>query len=429
MKQNGLKVLVVGNGGREHALVWKLKQSSRVDRIFCAPGNAGIATMAETVNIGVEDISALIKLVQEEEIDLTIVGPEAPLVAGIVDEFEARGLKIFGPRRKAAMLEGSKVLAKEIMHKYKIPTARYKTFQDASEARAYIKEIGVPCVIKADGLAAGKGVTVAMDLDTALEAVERIMEERVFGDAGNSVVIEEFLQGEEVSILAFTDGKNITPMVSAQDHKRIFDGDQGPNTGGMGAYSPAPVYTNEVHDQVMHTILEPIVKALREEGREYIGVLYAGLMVTEDGPRVLEFNARFGDPETQVVLPRLKTDLVDIIEAVIEGRLNEQTIEWLDDAAVCVVMASEGYPGSYSKGKVIYGLENIQPALVFHAGTSQERNQIVTSGGRVLGVTSLGPDIATAIETVYKVIPNIRFEGCHYRRDIGYRALKRENRK
>lgn len=424
--REGLKVLVVGGGGREHTLVWKLTQSPRVEKIYCAPGNAGIAEVAETLPLGSEDLSGLLEFAWREKIDLTVVGPEAPLVAGIVDLFQAHGLRVFGPSQAAAMLEGSKALAKEIMHKYNIPTAAYRTFTDAEEARAYIRQRGVPCVVKADGLAAGKGVTVALDEETAMEAVRQVMEERVFGDAGRAVVIEEYLEGEEVSVLAFTDGVTVVPMVPSQDHKRVFDGDQGPNTGGMGAYSPPPVYTPEVHEQVVSQILEPVVEALRQEGREYVGVLYAGLMITSTGPKVLEFNVRFGDPETQVVLPRLKTDLVDIIEAVLERRLASQPIEWRSEAAVCVVMAAEGYPGTYPKGMPISGLESLPPeVMVFHAGTARRDGQLVTAGGRVLGVTALGEDIKAAIAKAYAAVERIHFPHCHYRCDIGYRALKR----
>ena len=425
LKKEGLKVLVIGGGGREHTLIWKLEQSPRVAKIYAAPGNAGMASQAEVVNIKAEDIQGLLQLAQKEKIDLTIVGPEAPLVAGIVDQFEAHGLKIFGPRQNAAMIEGSKILAKEIMQKYHIPTARYASFSDYTAAAAYIQEIGAPCVVKADGLAAGKGVTVAFDIESALQALHQIMEERVFGEAGQAVVIEEYLEGEEVSILAFTDGTTVVPMVSAQDHKRIFDGDQGPNTGGMGAYSPAPVYTEAVHQVAVEQILKPVVAALRAEGRDYKGVLYAGLMVTQTGARVLEFNARFGDPETQAILPRLKTDLVDIIEAILSGCLEKQAIEWLPDTAVCVVLASEGYPGNYPRGRVIQGLEAAaQEALIFHGGTALSDGQIVTNGGRVLGVTALGSDLHSAIDKVYQAVQKISFTGSHYRRDIGYRALK-----
>lgn len=429
MKKDGLKILVVGGGGREHTLVWKLLQSLRVAQVICAPGNAGIAGLAETVNIAAEDIPGLLCLAKERQVDLTIVGPEAPLVNGIVDQFMTEGLPIFGPSAKAAMLEGSKVLAKEIMQKYHIPTAEYAVFQERAAAEAFLKKIGVPCVVKADGLAAGKGVTVAFDEATALDALKSIMEDKVFGEAGNAVVIEEYLEGEEVSILAFTDGTTVTPMVSAQDHKRIFDGDQGPNTGGMGAYSPAPVYTAELHAEVVRTILEPTVAALRAEGRDYVGVLYAGLMITDKGPQVLEFNARFGDPETQVILPRLQTDLVDIIEAILEGRLAAQPVEWRPEAAVCVVLASEGYPGDYPKGRVIQGFKEAAASggMVFHAGTALAGEQVVTSGGRVLGVTALGADIRAAIDAAYQTVAKISFDGCQYRSDIGYRALQRQN--
>jgi len=421
-----MKVLVVGGGGREHALVWKLNQSPRVKEIFCAPGNAGIARDATCVKISAEDIPALLAFALEKGIDLTVVGPEAPLTAGIVDQFQAAGLRIFGPSRVAAEIEGSKVVAKEIMAKYGIPTAAYAVFTDPGEASAYIKKKGAPCVVKADGLAAGKGVIVAMDEQTALAAVRTIMEDRAFGDAGNRLVVEECLEGEEVSILAFTDGVNVVPMVSSQDHKRAYDGDQGPNTGGMGAYAPAPVYTPEVHRQTMEQILIPMVRALREEGRLYRGVLYAGLMVTSQGPKVLEFNARFGDPEAQPVLTLLETDLVEIIDAVLENRLDRIQIKWREGASVCVVLASRGYPGSYEKGKVITGLDRLpEGVVVFHAGTAEKDGSIVTAGGRVLGVTATGRDIPAALETAYKAVDNIHFEGMHYRRDVGKKAMDR----
>jgi len=422
-----LKVLVVGGGGREHTLVWKIKQSPRVAKVYCAPGNAGIARDATCVNIGAEDIDALLKFAREEGIDLTVVGPEAPLTLGIVDKFRAGGLRIFGPAQKAAELEGSKVLAKEIMARYSVPTAKYADFTDPAMAIAYIKkEIGAPCVVKADGLAAGKGVIVAMDEQTAVDAVRMIMEDRAFGDAGNRVVVEEYLEGEEVSILAFTDGNAVIPMVSSQDHKRIFDNDEGPNTGGMGAYSPAPVYAKEIEPFVFDRILKPTIDGMKAEGRTYEGVIYAGLIMTKDGPKVLEFNARFGDPETQAVLVRLESDLVEIMEAVIDKRLAGMDIKWRDEAAVCVVMASGGYPGSYEKGKVISGLDEAAAtgATVFHAGTAEKDGQIVTSGGRVLGVTALGRTIPEAIDNVYKAVEKITWEGVHYRRDIGRKALK-----
>ncbi|MDH7479196.1 MAG: phosphoribosylamine--glycine ligase [Syntrophomonadaceae bacterium] len=420
-----MRVLVIGGGGREHALVWKLAQSPRVGKIICAPGNAGIAALAETAPVGSEDLPGLLQMARQAEVDLTLVGPEVPLVSGVVDRFQEAGLKIFGPTAGAAEIEGSKSFAKELMRKYRIPTADYRIFDRPEPAYQYIRSLGRPCVVKANGLAAGKGVTVAPDSATACEAVRLAMEERVFGEAGSSLVIEELLEGEEVSILAFSDGETVVPMVSAQDHKRVFDWDKGPNTGGMGAYSPAPVYTPEVHHRVTEEILKPVISALREEGREYVGVIYAGLMITAEGPKVLEFNARFGDPETQVVLPLLKTDLVEIIEAVLERRLHQQPVEWLPGAAVCVVLASQGYPGAYAKGFPISGLENLLPnTMVFHAGTDRCGDQIVTAGGRVLGVTARGADIRSAIDLAYQAVERISFHGCHYRRDIGYRALQ-----
>lgn len=421
-----MKVLVVGGGGREHAMVWKLKQSPRVSRVYCAPGNAGIARDAECVNISAEDIPALLAFAQKEGIDLTVVGPEAPLTLGIVDIFRAAGLRVFGAAKNAAAIEGSKSLAKEIMLKYNIPTARHAEFTSAEPAIDYIRAFGAPIVVKADGLAAGKGVIVAMDEQTAVDAVRMIMEDRVFGDAGDKVIIEEYLEGEEVSILAFTDGQAVIPMVSSQDHKRVFDHDEGLNTGGMGAYSPAPVYTDTLHEEVVKTILIPSVAGMAAEGRTYEGVLYAGLMLTKDGPKVLEYNARFGDPETQAVLVRLETDLVEIIEAIIDRRLAGMDIRWRPEAAVCVVMASGGYPGDYEKGKVITGLTAAeeQDAVVFHAGTAEADGQIVTAGGRVLGVTALGQTIPDAIANVYKAVDKIRFADVHYRKDIGRKALK-----
>lgn len=419
-----MKILVVGGGGREHALVWKIAQSPKVSEIFCAPGNAGIAGLARCVNIGVNDIPALLQFAKEQGIHLTVVGPEAPLVAGIVDAFQASGLRIFGPRREAARIEGSKLFAKKLMEKYNIPTARFQSFTDPQEAKRYVKTIGAPCVVKADGLAAGKGVIVARDEQAALHAVSEIMEDKAFGPAGEKLVIEEFLEGEEVSILVFCQGDTIVPMVSAQDHKRVFDGDRGPNTGGMGAYSPAPVYTEDVHRQVMEQILCPTVTAMAREGCSYQGVLYAGLMVTPQGPKVLEFNARFGDPETQPVLMKLETDLVEVMEGVIEGRLDQVDISWSSHAAVCVVLASGGYPGKYETGKPIYGLDAIPDhTYVFHAGTAIQDGRIVTNGGRVLGVTARGGTIQEAIDNAYQSVEKIYFEGMHFRKDIGYRAI------
>lgn len=421
-----MKVLVVGGGGREHTLVWKLRQSPRVTEIYCAPGNAGIARQATCVNISAEDIPSLLAFAREKAIDLTLVGPEAPLTAGIVDEFQAAGLKIFGPSRAAAEIEGSKVFAKDIMAKYNIPTAGYAVFTDPAEASAYIKKTGVPCVLKADGLAAGKGVIIASEMQTALAAVRSIMVDRDFGEAGARLVVEECLTGEEVSILAFTDGDTVVPMVSSQDHKRAFDNDQGPNTGGMGAYAPAPVYTPEVARRAMEEILVPMIRALKAEGRTYRGVIYAGLMVNGGEPKVLEFNVRFGDPEAQPVLSLLDTDLVEIMEAVLENRLDQIEIKWKPQASICVVLASGGYPGSYEKGKVIHGLDEVPgDIMVFHAGTAGKDGEIVTSGGRVLGVTATGPDIPSAIGKAYAAVEKIEFEGMHYRRDIGRKALDR----
>lgn len=421
-----MKVLVVGGGGREHALVWKIKQSPRVTEIFCAPGNAGIAQDAVCLPIRAEDVDGLLAYALDNKVDLTVVGPEAPLTLGIVDKFKAAGLRIFGAGQKAAELEGSKVLAKEIMEKYNIPTARYASFTEAGEAIDYIRKYGAPCVVKADGLAAGKGVVVAMDEASALEAVRMMLEDRAFGDSGSRIIIEEFLEGEEVSILAFSDGTAVIPMVSSQDHKRIFDHDEGPNTGGMGAYSPAPVYTKEIEDIVYREVLIPTIQGMKSEGREYEGVIYAGLMITKDGPKVLEYNARFGDPETQAVLMRLDTDLVDIIDAILDKKLDGFPVKWKEEAAVCVVMAAGGYPGSYEKGKAITGLAEAAEAgaTVFHAGTAELEGDIITAGGRVLGVTATGKNIPEAIENAYRGVEKIHWEAVQYRKDIGQKALK-----
>jgi phosphoribosylamine--glycine ligase len=419
----GKKVLVIGQGAREHAMVWKLKQSSGVEQVFAVPGNAGISQLAECFDVKPE-AEPLLDLVDRKQIDLTVVGPEAPLMEGIVDEFEARGMKIFGPRRDAALLEGSKVFTKNLFKKYGIPTADFRSFSDIDEARDYLRERGTPIVVKADGLAAGKGVVVAADKETAFQALDTIMRDRAFGDAGREVVIEECLQGEEVSVFALCDGKTVVPMVAAQDHKRVFDGDRGPNTGGMGAYSPPPFYNQELHQRVMKEIMEPVVKAMAAEGRPYKGVLYAGLMLTADGPKVLEFNVRLGDPEAQVILPLMETDYLTVLEAVIDGKLDRTPISFLPRASVCVVLASAGYPGRYETGHVIAGLEDVSPdILVFHAGTRRYGSQLVTDGGRVLSVVSTGDTVAQAIDRVYREIPRIRFEGMHYRRDIGARAL------
>ena len=420
-----MKVLVVGSGGREHALVWKISQSPMVDKIYCAPGNAGIGQMAECVAIKAEDLDGLLEFAVQNEIGLTVVGPEVPLTMGIVDKFQEKGLKIFGPSGRAAEIEGSKTFAKDLMAKYGIPTAKYGAFTDAAEAKAFLAEVGLPCVVKADGLAAGKGVLICETKEEAETAVEDILVDNKFGNAGSRVVVEEFLTGQEVSMLAFSDGKTIVPMVSSQDHKRIWDGDKGLNTGGMGAYSPAPIYTADIHEIVVPQVLEATIKAMEQEGRPFAGILYAGLMLTADGPKVLEFNARFGDPETQAVLPRLKSDLVEIFLAIIDGRLAEMNIEWHEEAAVCVVMASGGYPESSDKGRVITGLKEAEEAgaIVFHAGTKEIDGNIVTNGGRVLGISALGKDIAEAIENAYKGVKQITFENMQYRTDIGKKAF------
>lgn len=424
-----MDVLVVGSGGREHALVWKLAQSMRVNKIYCAPGNPGIGQIAQCVNIKADDVAGLVEFVAAHNIGLTVVGPEAALSAGLVDALQAKGYKAFGPTRAAAEIEGSKAFAKHLMKKYHIPTGDYAVFTELDAALAYIEEKGAPIVVKADGLAAGKGVIVALDKETAIDAVKSIMGDRIFGAAGNQVVLEEYLTGEEASLLAFTDGVRVVPMIAAQDHKRVFDHDAGPNTGGMGAYAPAPVITEEIRRQAVEEILLPAVRAMAAEGRPYKGVLYAGLMITREGPKVIEFNARFGDPETQVILPLLETDLVDICEAVIDGTLDRQTITWADGAAVCVVMASGGYPGDFAKGKTITGLkdaDNMPGVITFHAGTARVDGEFVTAGGRVLGVTARGDSIAAAIDRAYQGVDKIRFDGMHCRKDIGRRALDRQ---
>lgn len=421
-----MKVLVVGSGGREHALVWKIAQSPKVTKIYCAPGNAGISEQATLVPIKANDLNGLLEFALKEKIDLTVVGPEDPLTQGIVDLFESKGLFIFGANRKAAEIEGSKAFAKEMMKKYNIPTAFYEIFDNRNEAVNYIRKQGAPIVVKADGLAAGKGVIVCKTVEEAIQSVEKIMVEKIFGEAGNRVVIEEYLIGEEASYIAFTDGKAILPMASSQDHKPVFDGDRGPNTGGMGAYSPAPVVTDEVHEKIIEKILRPTIFGMREEGRPYQGVLYAGLMIHDGHPKVLEFNARFGDPETQPVLIRMKGDIVPILEACMKGTLSKHRIEWDHRPSVCVVMSSKGYPGDYEKGKIIGGLQEVsqmEGVFVFHAGTAFKEGQMVTNGGRVLGVTGLGEDIPRAIEKTYQAVRRISWEGVHYRTDIGQKAL------
>ena len=421
-----MKVLVVGGGGREHALVWKLSQSPRVKKIYCAPGNAGIAGLAECVNIQADNIPAIVDLVRQYKFDLTVVGPEAPLVAGLVDRLEAEGYPVFGPRQRAAELEGSKVLAKEVMRKYNIPTAAYEVFEDAAEARSYIRKTGVPCVIKADGLAAGKGVIVAEDEQVALDAIDFIMRDRAFGAAGTRIVIEECLQGEEVSLLAFTDGEQVVPMIPAQDHKRVFDDDMGLNTGGMGAYSPAPILNDAQKQEVMAKVMLPTVRGMAQEDRPYKGILYAGLMMTNKGPKVLEYNARFGDPEAQPILMMLDSDLDDVIGAILAGELNKVNLRWSDGASVCVVLASGGYPGDYAKGIEITGLAAMpENVMAFHSGTALHNGRVVTAGGRVLGITAKAGSIPEAIDLAYQGVSRIHFEGIHFRRDIGQKALKK----
>jgi len=425
-----MNVLVVGSGGREHALVWKIAQSPLVKKVYCAPGNAGIARHAECVNIGPTEMARLRNLAIDKGIDLTVVGPEAPLCEGIVDFFTAKGLSIFGPTQRAARIEGSKVFAKQLMERHGIPTARFRVFNGVELARDYIDRVGAPVVVKADGLAAGKGVIVCKTAQEARAAVSKIMIDRAFGDSGNQLIIEDCLSGEEASVLAFTDGKNIALMPSAQDHKAVYDGDEGPNTGGMGAYSPAPVITPELERTIERDVIIQAVHAMNREERPYRGVLYAGLMVTEEGPFVLEFNCRLGDPELQPLIIRLKSDLVPILRATIEGNLDEVEIEWDVRPALCVVMASGGYPGPYEKGFPIKGLEEVMgmdDVVVFHSGTALVDGQVVTAGGRVLGVTARGDTIAEARERAYEAVRRISFEGAHYRTDIGRKALDRRD--
>lgn len=419
-----MNILVIGSGGREHALYWKLSESPQTEQIYAIPGNPG---MGASVAIALDDHAAILHFVKEHEIGLVVVGPEVPLMNGLVDELEAAGIRAFGPRANAAEIEGSKSFAKDLMKKYGIPTARYEVFTAAEPARAYIRQEGAPIVVKADGLAAGKGVIVAMTEQEALDAVDAIMEDHSFGDAGARVVIEEFMEGEEASLLAFTDGTTIRPMISAQDHKRAYDGDRGPNTGGMGTYAPAPVMTPEMTERAVEEILKPTIAAMAKEGRVYRGCLYLGLMVTADGPKVVEFNARFGDPETQVVLPLLDSDLVAIMCACADGTLADVPIRWKDGAAVCVVLASGGYPGHYDKGQEIHGLADAEAmgALVFHAGTAMKDGKLVTNGGRVLGVVGRGTDISSAVDSAYAAATKISFKDAYYRKDIAHRALER----
>ena len=422
-----MKILVVGGGGREHALVWKLAQSPKADKIFCAPGNAGIARIAECVPIKADDIVALTDFAKKQKINLTVVGPEIALVAGITDAFERNGLKIFGPSKRASQLEGSKSYAKTFMQKYNIPTSNYGVFTEVSEARAFVKSTGVPLVVKADGLAAGKGVVICKSEADANSAIDAMLKRGEFGEAGHRIVIEEFLEGEEASFICISDGKTVLPLASSQDHKAVYDGDGGPNTGGMGAYSPAPVVTQDVHDKVMKDIIRPVIAGMEMEGRPYKGFIYAGLMISHGVPRVLEFNVRMGDPETQPLLTRMRTDMVELIDAAVQGQLDQKEVKWDSSASVCVVMTSRGYPGHYQKGYEIIGIEdaeNVPGTVVFHSGTALRGGRYMTDGGRVLSVTSLGNGYREALDRAYDAVGKISWDGVHYRKDIGWRALK-----
>jgi phosphoribosylamine--glycine ligase len=421
IKEKIMKILVVGSGGREHAIIWSLSKNPKISKIYCASGNAGISELAECILIAPTEIEKLVEFAKEHEIDLTVVGMDDPLVLGIVDAFEKENLRIFGPNKVAAQLEGSKAFSKELMKKYKIPTANYQTFDDIEFASTYIKELTPPIVVKVDGLALGKGVYICQSAKEAEQALKEIMQDKKFGASGNKVVIEEFLVGEEVSILSFCDGKTVVPMVSSKDHKKAYDHDKGPNTGGMGTISPSKIYTQEVAKECMEKIFIPTVDALNKEGITFKGIIYFGLIITKDGPKVIEYNARFGDPEAQVVLTRLDTDLLEIIESCIDGRLDKMNIKWKDHAAVCLVLASGGYPNTYAKGYEITGLDNIDKnsTIVFHAGTKKEGDKIVTNGGRVLGVTSIGENLEQARTIAYKMADKIHFTDKQFRTDIG----------
>ncbi|PEF75907.1 phosphoribosylamine--glycine ligase [Bacillus pseudomycoides] len=416
-----MNVLVIGRGGREHALAWKFAQSEQVEKVYVAPGNEGMRDVATPVAINENDFDALVLFAKKNNIGLTFVGPEIPLMNGIVDRFEAEGLRVFGPNKAAAVIEGSKAFTKELMKKYDIPTAAYETFTNYEEAVAYIRKIGAPIVIKADGLAAGKGVTVAMTLEEALQAVKEMLQDVKFGEASKKVVIEEFLDGQEFSLMAFVNGTTVYPMVIAQDHKRAFDGDKGPNTGGMGAYSPVPQIPESAVEVAIETVLHPTAQAMIKEGRSFTGILYAGLILTNEGPKVIEFNARFGDPETEVVLPRLDNDLVDVCNSVLDGE--KLVLKWSEEAVIGVVLASKGYPEVYEKGAIIHGLDTLEDAIVFHAGTAMKRGDFVTNGGRVLFVACKAKDLQEAKDKVYKEIVKIKSDGLFYRNDIGYRAI------
>jgi phosphoribosylamine--glycine ligase len=423
-----MKVLVIGQGGREHALTWKIGQSKRIKKLFCAPGNGGTERLATNVPIKADDIKTLCSFCEEQRIDLAIVGPEAPLAMGIVDAFNERGLAVFGPSKAASCLEASKIFTKELARSEKIPTAAFEIFDNADRAKEYIRSQGAPIVVKADGLAAGKGVIVAKTQDEAVRAIDTIMVEKAFGAAGDKVIVEECLEGEEASIIVVSDGEAVVALASSQDHKRVFDGDKGPNTGGMGAYSPAPVVTGDVFEESLSRIIRPAIEGMQRKGISLKGVLYAGVMITGEGPKLLEFNVRFGDPETQAIFPRMESDLLELMGSVVHGRLKGYVPKWSAKACVCVVMASGGYPGAYEKGKPITGIEEalaMEDVMVFHAGTRADGTQVLTDGGRVLNVVGLGKDTKRAIEKAYNACEVISFDGMHYRRDIGYRALKK----
>jgi len=424
-----MNILVIGSGGREHALCWKIRQSKKVERLYCAPGNGGIAQMAECADIKVDDVELLLQFALRKKIDLTIVGPEASLVAGVVDAFTSKGLKIFGPSQAASLLEGSKVFAKEFMHRRNIPTAVYKIFDDSALALNFLKEAQFPLVIKADGIAAGKGVYVCADLKQAKLAIDEIMVQKIFGPAGDKIVIEECLQGPEVSVLAICDGKHFLVLPTAQDHKRIFDDDLGPNTGGMGTFSPSPLVTIEVLDPIITRIIEPAIRGMYQEGNPFKGILFAGLMLTADGPKCLEFNVRFGDPETQSILPRLQSDIVDLFLAACDGRLNDVRVKWDERPSVCVVIASGGYPGKYQNGFAVKGLDEIKDldTFVFHAGTKKEGDILVTNGGRVLGVAAVGKSFEVAAAKAYNAVGKIEFEHMFFRRDIASKIRKEKS--
>ncbi|MCK5450199.1 MAG: phosphoribosylamine--glycine ligase [Candidatus Omnitrophica bacterium] len=422
-----MNVLVIGSGGREHAICWKLKQSAKVGKLYCSPGNGGTAKDAENVELKVSDHKEVIDFCKDKQVDLVVVGPEAPLAVGIADDLEKAGIKVFGPSYSASRMESSKIFAKELMGRYNIPTAAFRIFDNIEAAEEYIREVGAPIVVKAYGLAAGKGVVIAETVEEAVDAAKSMLVDKQFGSAGSKIIVEEFLTGEEASILVVTDGEKIIPMVTSQDHKRIFDGDKGANTGGMGAYSPAPVIDEKLFDEIMKTIIEPTMEGLKNEGIIYKGVLYAGIMVTLEGPKVLEYNVRFGDPETQVIIPRMKSDLAELFMAVAKGDISDQQVEWDEKEYVCVVLAAGGYPGVYDKGKTISGIEQAEKekAMVFHAGTKEKGTKIVTSGGRVINVVGKGNGIEEAVINTYRAVEKINFEGMQYRSDIARKAIDR----